>query len=93
MGLRPGHSAVGSASALGAEGREFESRCPDQLDLSIHQELTPWWIFFTPKWLTYRRVRILCLTLISPAENGKTADFAQFSNSAMANSPFSQAAN
>ena len=29
MGLRPGHSAVGSASALGAEGREFESRCPD----------------------------------------------------------------
>lgn len=45
MGLRPGHSAVGSASALGAEGREFESRCPDQLDLSIHQELTPWWIF------------------------------------------------
>ena len=30
MGLRPGHSAVGSASALGAEGREFESRCPDQ---------------------------------------------------------------
>ena len=65
----------------------------DQLDLSIHQELTPWWIFFTPKWLTYRRLRILCLTLISPAENGKTADFAQFSNSAMANSPFSQAAN
>lgn len=41
MGLRPGHSAVGSASALGAEGREFESRCPDQLDLPIHQELTP----------------------------------------------------
>ena len=29
MGLRPGHSAVGSASALGAEGREFDSRCPD----------------------------------------------------------------
>lgn len=95
MGLRPGHSAVGSASALGAEGREFESRCPDQLDLPIHQELTPDGFFFkkTPKCLTHRRLRILCLTLISPAENGKTADFAQFSNSATANSPFPQAAN
>ena len=34
MGLRPGHSAVGSASALGAEGREFESRCPDHFENS-----------------------------------------------------------
>ena len=46
MGLRPGHSAVGSASALGAEGREFESRCPDHLDLPIHQELTPDGFYF-----------------------------------------------
>lgn len=36
MGLRPGHSAVGSASALGAEGREFESRCPDQFFFHCH---------------------------------------------------------
>ena len=44
MGLRPGHSAVGSASALGAEGREFESRCPDHFFCSLQS--SPLWLDF-----------------------------------------------
>ncbi len=50
MGLRPGHSAVGSASALGAEGREFESRCPDQLS-GLHPNVCVFFAFFDAKYL------------------------------------------
>ena len=34
-----GHSAVGSALALGARSREFESRCPDHFFCSLQSSI------------------------------------------------------
>lgn len=69
MGLRPGHSAVGSASALGAEGREFESRCPDHFFRFQPLRLSVEAVFILTQITLHTKVLQILLLNAVPPEN------------------------